>query len=384
MKLSQILLMVAAFTIGGAACSRKPAQDTPKAEPVDVLVSKAEAKDVPISRDWVASLDGSANVDIRARVQGYLVKQAYKEGTQVKVGDLLFEIDSRPFQAALAQAKADLSKAQANAVNAALEEKRQLQMVKANATSEANRDSAVQASIAAKAVADAAEAAVQQAQLNLEYCRITAPIDGIAGMSNSGIGDLVGPSGVVLTTISTVDPIRASLQLGEQDYMRVAERISEVIKNGIPDNRTPALELVLASGAVYPSKGDFDKINRQVNPKTGTIEIGTLFPNPGNILRPGQFARIRIVTGVRKGAILIPARAVYEMQGTFLAAIVDGAGKAQIRPVAATEQIGSQWVIEKGIQDGDTVIVDGLLKVRSGTPVNAKPWIPSQPKSGTN
>ncbi len=369
--------------MGLAACSPKSAQNTPQQAPPEVLVTKVEARDMPISHEWVATLNGSTNVDIRARVQGYLVRQDYKEGMPIKTGDLLFEIDARPFQAALAQAKADLSRAQATAVNAALDEKRQLQLIKSNATSEAARDSAVQTSAAAKAAVEAAEAAVDQAQLNLDFCRITAPIDGIAGIATPGTGDLVGPSGTALTTISTVDPISVNFQLSEQDYLAVADRINQTLKTGTAAEgspmRAPMLELILANGSVYPLKGMYTKINRQVDTRTGTIEIGSLFPNPDNLLRPGQFARVRAVTGVRKDAILVPARAVYEMQGTYLVAIVDAQGKAQIRPVAAAEQVGSQWIIEKGLQNGETVVVDGFLKVKSGMPVKAQPWQPAQP-----
>jgi membrane fusion protein, multidrug efflux system len=387
MKRKRFFLSAVALAMVLAACSQKSAQNSPQQAPAEVLVTKVNTSDVPIHHEWVATLDGSVNVNIQARVQGYLVKQAYNEGTPVKKGDLLFEIDARPFQAVLAPAKAALSSAQATAVNAALDEKRQNQLIKSSATSEATRDSAVQASAAAKAAVEAAEAAVEQAQLNLDFCHVTAPIDGIAGIAKPGIGDLVGPNGTALTTISTVDPIQVSFQLSERDYLFVAQRINENIKNQVAATPTaPTLELILANGTVYPLKGKYSKINRQVDSKTGTIEIGTLFPNPDNILRPGQFARIRALTSVRHGAILVPARAIYEMQGMFLAAIVDAQGKAQIRPVTATEQIGSQWIVEKGLQDGDTLVVDGFLKVKSGAPVNAKPWTPAptQTQTGAN
>lgn len=348
--------------------------------PPDVFVTEVVQKDTPVTREWVSTLDGSSNVDIRARVQGYLVKQCYREGTNVKTGDLLFEIDPRPFEATLAQAKADLAKTQAAAVKAGLDEARELQMFKASASSEANRDTAVQNNAAAKASVDAAKAAVDQAQLNVAYCKVTSPVDGIAGNAKPGVGDLVGP-GDTLTTVSTVDPINASFQLSEQEYMKVAEKISDALGSEKFETAEPTLELVLADGSVQKQKGRYTKINRQVDTKTGTIEIGTSFPNLGNILRPGQFARVRAVTRIKKGAIRVPQRAVNEMQGSCQVAVVGADGKVDIRPVKAGEVVGSEWVIDAGLQPGDKVVVEGFQKLKQGVTVNAKPWAGSQPKT---
>ena len=358
------------------ACSPKMSPSAAPAAPPDVYVTDVIQQDTPIQREWVSTLDGSANVDIRARVQGYLVKQCYQEGTVVKTGDVLFQIDPRPLEAALAQAKAALAKAQAAAVNAALEEQRQTQMFKANATSTANRDSAVQNSAAAKAEVDAQSAAVDQAQLNLEYCKITSPVDGIAGNALPGVGDLVGPSDAqALTTVSTVDPIKATFQLSEQEYIKVAEKINEALQGEKINYGKSTLELILADESVLAQKGHFIKVNRQVDTKTGTIEIGTSFPNAGNLMRPGQFARVRAVVKIKKGAILVPQRAVNELQGSYQIAVVGADGKVDIRSVKAAETVGSLWLIDEGLKPGDKVVVDGFQKVRQGAPVTALPWV---------
>ena len=376
MKFSLIGGIATLCVVSLVACSPKKSPSTAPIAPPEVYVTEVIQQDTPIQREWVSTLDGSANVDIRARVQGYLVKQCYQEGTVVKTGDVLFQIDPRPLEAALAQAKAALAKAQAAAVNAALEEQRQTQMFKANATSTANRDSAVQNSAAAKAEVDAQNAAVDQAQLNLEYCKITSPVDGIAGNALPGVGDLVGPSDAqALTTVSTVDPIKATFQLSEQEYIKVAEKINEALQGEKINYGKSTLELILADESVLAQKGHFIKVNRQVDTKTGTIEIGTSFPNAGNLMRPGQFARVRAVVKIKKGAILVPQRAVNELQGSYQVAVVGADGKVDIRSVKAAETVGSLWLIDEGLKPGDTVVVDGFQKVRQGAPVTALPWV---------
>ena len=381
MKLPLPCLFAVLCVIGISACSPKKSQSVAAAPP-EVFVTSVIQRDTPIQREWVATLDGSANVDIRARVQGYLVKQCYQEGTVVKAGDVLFEIDPRPLEAALAQAKADLAKAQASAVNAAQEEQRQAQMFKSNATSAASRDAAVQNSAASRAAVDAQSAAVDQAKLNLEYCKITSPVDGIAGNALPGVGDLVGPSDAkALTTVSTVNPINANFQLSEQEHIKVAEKINEALQGGAAHQGKSTLQLILADDSVLTQKGHFIKVNRQVNTQTGTIEIGTSFTNEGNLLRPGQFARIRAVVRTKLGAILVPQRAVNELQGSFQIAVVGADGKADIRSVKAAETVGPLWVIDEGLQPGDKVIVDGFQKVRQGAPVTALPWVNPNPEA---
>ena len=381
MKLPLICAVVTVCVVGLSACSPKQHPGAAAATPPEVYVTDVVQRDTAITREWVSTLDGSLNVDIRARVQGYLVKQCYKDGTLVKEGDVLFEIDPRPFAAALAEAKADLAKAKASAVKASLDEKREVQMFTSNATSEANRDTAVQNSAAAVAAVDAASAAVDQAQLNVEYCKITSSVTGIAGIAKPGVGDLVGPSDSALTTVSALDPIKVSFQLSEQEYMKAAEKINEALAAATVENRTPTLELVLADGSVHAQKGRYLKINRQMDTHTGTIEIGTLFPNLGNILRPGQFARVRAVVKVKKDAILVPQRAVNELQGNCQIAVVGADGKVDIRSVKAAEVIGSEWLIDEGIKAGEKVVVDGFQKVRQGCPVIATPWVDGKPKT---
>jgi membrane fusion protein, multidrug efflux system len=312
-----------------------------------------------------------------ARVQGYLVKQAYREGTIVKAGDVLFEIDPRPFAAALAQAKAELATAQAQQVKAQLDEGRQVKLFASKAASEQDRDAAVQNNAAMKATVEAAKAAVEQAQLNLEFTKITAHVDGLAGIAKPGIGDLVGPGTGELTTISTIDPIKAVFQVSEQEYLSVAKDLNEAMAAGRAFQAT--LELVLADGSVYPEKGRFSKADRQVDTKTGTLRVEALFANPGNILRPGIFTRLRAIVEVKKGALLVPQRAVSELQGSYSVVVVGGEGKAEIRPVKVGERIGSLWVVEKGLKPGERVIVEGIQKVREGAPVVAKPWTAPAP-----
>ena len=355
-------------------------QKPPAAGPPEVLVSDLVRQDVPIPREWVASLDGSTNVEIRARVQGYLVKQNYNNGAFVKAGEVLFEIDPRPFQAAMEQAKADLMKAQAQQVNTNLIMNRQLELFAKKVVAESDKDTAVQQNAAAVAAVEAAKAALDQAQLNLDFCKVTSSVDGIAGVAKPGLGDLVGPSGGPMTTVSTLNPVKAYFQLSEQDYIRIAAKVNEAIASGTMAGNNKSLELILSDGSTYPLKGSFDSINRQVDVRTGTIEITTLFPNPDNLLRPGQFARVRVIVKVEKDAILIPQRAVNEMQGLFQVGVVSPDGRASIRLVEVGPKVGSSWVISKGLNVGDKVIIEGLQKLRpdaSGScPVIAKPWTP--------
>src|SRR6266850_3197337 len=298
--------------IFGAGCSKKSGNANTTAP--EVLVTEVTRKDVPVVREWVATLDGLVNAGISARVSGYLISQDYKEGTAVKKGDLLFQIDPRPFEEALAQAKATLAKAQATQLKADQDEKRALELFNKQVTSQQERDAALQAAAAAKGDTEADQAAVNSAKLNLEYTKITAPIDGIAGFATAQVGDLVGPSTGLLTTISQVDPIKAVITAGEQAYTEFATRYSD------PEKREEYLksvefELVLANGAVYPQRGKFYAVDRNVDVQTGSIRFEAIFPNAGNILRFGQFARVRATTETRKGAAPCPAGSCYRVAG---------------------------------------------------------------------
>lgn len=332
-------------------------------------------RDVPIRREWLATLDGSANVVVRPRVQGYLTKILYTAGSEVKEGDVLFEIDQRPFVASLAQAEASLAQVQAIQVKAELDANRQVGLFASKAVSEQDRDAAVQNNEAAKANVEAARAAVELARINLEFTRITAPVRGIIGIANPGIGDLVGPTGADLAKISTVDPIKATFQVSEQEYLKGEELLNRMMALA-PDQRPADLELILADGSVHPEKGKFHSVDRQIDPKTGTLAVEAHFPNPGNKLRPGLFARIRAIIRVEKDALLVPQRAVTETQGSYHLVIIGEGEKAEIRPVMVGERVGTEWVIRNGLKPGERVVVEGLQKARPGVAVVPKPWSP--------
>ncbi len=378
--LSSAFLLSGIFLI--SACSPKQ-MGNPLAGPPEVFTTDVVQKDVPVVKTWVGSLDGLQNASIRARVQGYLIKQDYKEGGFVKTGDVMFEIDPRPFQAALEQAKADLLKAQADQLNAELTEQRQVDLYNKKVISQADRDTAVQNSAASKASTEAAKAALDQAQLNLDFTKVQAPVDGIAGIMNPGIGDLVGPSdSQPLTTVSTVDPIKAYFQLSEQEYIRIADKISAFVEpelEGKGGGSPVELQLILSDGSIFPQKGKFSVVNRQVDPKTGTIQVDCLFPNPKGILRPGQFALIQATVRKNVGALLVPQRAVIETQGTYQVVVVQPDNKAEFRPVTVGERYGTDWVISEGLKAGEKVVVEGLQKLKDGLSVNAKPWTGAQP-----
>ncbi|MCX7011741.1 MAG: efflux RND transporter periplasmic adaptor subunit [Candidatus Sumerlaeota bacterium] len=371
-----ILLFAGVFAgvLAGVGCSRKEPGNEASGPP-EVLTTPVVQQDVPVMQEWVGVLDGSVDAVIHARVSGYIVTRNYEEGALVKEGDLLFQIDPRPFEAALAQAKADLAKAQANQLKTGIDVKRLGILYKQGAASEEDYDTATQADAAAQADAEARKAAVQTAELNLEYARITAPVTGIAGQANANIGDLVGPGTDSLTTISVVDPIKAYISFSEPEYLTAAPRFKE-LEATPAEKREPYEELILSTGETHPYKGKFDFADRQVDPRTGTIRIAILFPNPGNLLRPGQFARVRAPVAIVHGALLVPQRAVKELQGGAQVAVIGPDNKASIRSVTAGERYGSMWVISEGLKPGERVVVEGLQKVRDGVLVSPKPWTP--------
>ncbi|GLI33761.1 efflux RND transporter periplasmic adaptor subunit [Desulforhabdus amnigena] len=363
-----IFLAGVLFVLVGGLVGNVTAQTPPVPEVEVVTVTQ---KDVPVYSEWVGTTEGLVNAKIRAQVTGYLSRQAYKEGASVKKGDLLFEIDPRTFKAALDQAEAQLAIARARLGKTELDVKRYRPLAKESAISQEELDDAVQANLAAKAGVQAAEATVEQAKLNLSFTKITSPVDGIAGSANAQVGDLVGPTQTGdLTTVSTVDPIKVYFPISEQEYMALAR---DLAKTGAKaDIERPKLDLILADGSVYPYKGEFSFAERQVDVKTGTIRIAALFPNPGDILRPGQFGRVRAVTDTKKGAIMVPQRAVMELQGSYQVAVVGPENKVSIRSVKAGERVDSLWVITSGLQPGERVIVEGLQKVKEGMLVNPK------------
>ena len=357
-------------------CSRKSTPAGPAGP--EVLVTVVEPKDVPVVKEFVATLDGLVNATISARVSGHIISQDYKEGSLVKKGDLLFQIDPRPFEEALNEAKANLAKAQATQAKADADQKRALDLFNKQVTSAQERDTALQAAAAAKGDTDADQAAVKNAELNLEYTKVTSPIDGVAGFAAAQVGDLVGPSSGPLTTISQVDPIKAVIAGGEQGYSEFATRYSE------PEKREQYLkdlefDLILANGSSYSQKGKFYALDRNIDVKTGSIRFEVTFPNPGDILRPGQFGRVRTTTETRKGALLVPQEAVTELQGSYQVAVVGDDNKVSVRPVKVGERFGVLWEITVGMKPGEKVVVQGAQKARDGAPVTTKAWVPPAP-----
>ena len=367
-----VVLMLGLAACLLAACENKVQQAAPP--PPEVLVSEVVQRDVPIYNEWVGTTDGNINAQIRARVQGYLQSRNYTEGSVVRAGDLMFTIDPRPYQAALEQANGELGRADAAVTKTQQDVARYTPLAAEGAISQQELDNAVQANRAAKAAADSARAAVDKAKLDLDWTQVKSPIDGIAGISVAQVGDLIGES-AVLTTVSQVDPIKVSFPISEQEYLQLATRVE--LDPSKPRPRDSALELILADGSVFPHPGTVSVANRQVDIKTGTMIIVGLFPNPGGLLRPGQFAKVRASVETRKGALLVPQRAVLEQQGQYLVAVVGADNKVDIHPVKVGNRVGADWIVMEGLKPGDHVIAEGLQKVRAGSTVNPKPFTAS-------
>jgi membrane fusion protein (multidrug efflux system) len=360
-----------------------------KPPPPEVVVVQVEQRDVPIRKEWIGTLEGLVNAQIKPQVTGYLLRQTYQEGSFVKKGQLLFEIDPRTFQAALDEAKGKLANAegqlattQANQVKAQQDIDRYTPLAKEQAIPQQDLDNAVQANAAAQAQVraaraqiEAAKAAVESAQLNLGFTKVVSLIDGIAGIAQAQIGDLVSQS-TLLTTVSTVDPIKVYFPVSEREYLEYVRENPESTRNH------PALEMVLADDSIYPQKGKISFSDRQVDVKTGTLRVQGVFPNPGNVLRPGQYARVRAITKTAKGALLVPQRAVTEQQGNYQVAVVTSDNTIEIRPVEVADRVGTQWIIENGLKPGERVVAEGIQKVSPGAIVNPKPLgVPAQLKA---
>ncbi len=384
-------------------------------KPLEVQVADVEQKDVPLYREWIGTVDGFVNAEIKAQVSGYHVKQAYTEGSFVRQGQLLFQIDPRPFQAdldqaegrlaqaqgQLAQARAQLSQAEAQVLVAEanqhrvqLDVDRYTPLVQAHAITEQDLDNSTQNNMAAKAqmqaakaqvetdkaqitaataAVQAATAAVETARINLGFTRLTAPIDGIPGIAQLQVGALVSPATGVITTISTLDPIKVYFTVSEQEYLQREHEYPSPEKF-LEARARVQLELILADGSTYPHKGKVYFADRQVDVRTGAIRVAGLFPNPGNVLRPGQYGRIRAAIDVDRGALLVPQQAVFDLQGTRELAVVGGDNKVSIRPVTLGETFGHDWIIHEGVQPGERVVVEGVQKVRPGMLVDPKPF----------
>jgi RND family efflux transporter MFP subunit len=380
------LCLVVIGLVIGAVRPKHTSALQPGAAPV-VEVVQVGQKDVPIYGEWIGTLDGFTNADVKAQVTGYLMRQGYQEGAFVKKGQLLFEIDPRPFQAALDQAQGQLAQATAALANAEavqgrteLDVNRYTPLAKEQAASQQDLDNAVQNNLAAKAtVATAkaqiksAEAAVETARINLDFTRLVAPIEGIAGQAQLQVGALVNLSSPPVTSVSTVDPIKVYFTVGEPQYLEWRRRFpTETTRQAADKNLR--LELILADGSTYPHEGTFYFADRQVNESTGAIRIAGLFANPANILRPGGYGKVRAVIRTQQGALLVPQRAVSELQGGYQVAVVDEQNKVNIRTIQVADRVGNQWVVAEGLKAGERVVAEGIQKVRPGMQVQPKPF----------
>jgi membrane fusion protein (multidrug efflux system) len=377
--------------------TRSGAKPTAQASPPPVVeVAQVEQRDIPVYGEWIGTLAGQVNADVKAQAAGYLLRQNYKEGSYVRNGDLLFEIDPRPFQAALDQSKGQLAQAEAqlaqeearlataeaNELKSQLDVEKYGPLAKADAISKQDFDNAVQTNLANRAQVQAAkaaigaakaqiqgnQAAVETATINLNFTRIVSPIDGIAGIAQAQVGNLVSPSSGTLTTISMLDPIRDYFSVSEQEYLALRKQIS-----GSSPERWK-LQLILADGTTSPHPGEFYFADRQVNQNTGAIQLAALFANPGNVLRPGQYGKVRAIIRVQKNALLIPQAAVNEQQGSYVVDVAGSDGKVAIRTVHVGDRTGMMWVIQDGLKAGERVIVEGQQNLKPGMPVETKPF----------
>ena len=372
-----------------SACEGKK-QPPPPPPPV-VVVATVVQKDVPVYGEWIGTTAGDINAQIRPQITGYLLRRVYEEGSFVRPGQLLFEIDPRQFRAQLQQAEANLGQGKANLAKAERDVARYRPLVEQRALSQQEFDNAVSAEQVARAAVAALAAAVDQARLNTSWTGVTSPIGGIAGAATAQVGDLVNPQ-TVLATVSRVDPLRVQFNLSEQEYLRYRERGSpgsaaggSAAEGSAAEGSAAAggqaiggLEMVLADGTVFPHPGRLIFTDRQVDVKTGTIGAVGLFPNPGNLLRPGQYAKVRAETSVDRGALLVPQRAVNALQGGYQVAVVGPGDKAEVRNVQVGQRIGSLWVIAQGLRPGERVVVDGFSRAKTGTVVQPRETSPAQ------
>jgi membrane fusion protein (multidrug efflux system) len=351
------------------ACAEEAA---PPPAPVDVVVAEVVQKDVPITVEWIGTTEGAVDAEIRAQVSGYLISRDYAEGTEVKEGQLLFQIDPRSYRAALDQARGDLGRAKAALTKSRQDVARYTPLAAEGAVSQQELDNAIQATLANEASVQGAQAAVEKAELDLTFTSIRSPIDGVAGVARAQLGNLVGPNDPEpLTTVSQLDPIRVSFPLSEREYLRFSAAIREAVATG-GKGREGRLELILADGSSWPHRGRAVPAAAGVDPSTGTILIRGEFANPDHILRTGQYARVRAVAEVREGALVVPQRAVSELQGVFQVAVVGSDNKVAMRVVQPGPRHESDQVIEKGLQAGERVVAEGLQKVRDGALVNPR------------
>jgi membrane fusion protein, multidrug efflux system len=379
-------LIVVALIVGAVRPSRKALGAQPGTPDVEVV--QVQKKDVPIYAEWIGTLDGLVNADVRAQVTGYLLKQGYQEGAYVEQGQLLFQIDPRPFQAALDQAQGQLAQARAALANAQavqrrteLDVQRYKPLAEQQAASQQDLDNSVQNNLAAIATVETAkaqiktyEAAVETAKINLDFTRLVAPIDGIAGQAQLQVGALVTPGSGIVTSVSTVNPIKVYFTVGEPQYLGWRKRFPTE-SSRLEADKGLRLQLILADGSTYPDEGRFYFADRQVNESTGAIRIAGLFPNPNNVLRPGGYAKVRAVIRTQPGALLVPQRAVSELQGGYQVAVVDADNKVDVRTVTVGDRVDNRWIIASGLNPGDRVVAEGVQRMRTGVHVNPKPFV---------
>ena len=359
--------LLGCFLLFLAGCSGGKAASVPP--PPVVEAATVVQQDKPIYSEWVATLDGYVNAQIQPRVSGYIIEQNYKEGSVVRKGEVLFEIDPRPFKAALDQAKAQLAQAEAQLGKASLDVERDTPLAQARAIAKSQLDTEIQAKLGAQALVLAAKANVEQAELNMEFTKVTSLVSGIAGIAQVQIGNLVGPSSV-LTSVSQVDPIKAYFTVSEQEFTDFHRRFPT--EQSVEEQRKHIrLQLLLADGSVYERSGTVYFADRQVNPATGAIRIAGVFANPNNLLRPGGYGRVRASVKTQSGALLVPQRAVMELQGSHQVAVVGSDNKVTIRPVTVGERVGKLWIVTEGLKPGERVVVEGVMKVRDGVAVRA-------------
>ena len=376
-RVGLLLAMLGAMVSTNPGCGGLEQQAAAPAPPMSVGVAKTIQMDVPVHGEWVATLDGYVNAQIQAQVSGYLISQNYKEGSYVHKGDVLFEIDPRPFQAMLDQDQGQLAQARAQLYLADVNVKRDTPLVKERAIAQSQLDTETAAQMQARASIQAAEAAVEQAQLNLGFTKVLSLIDGIAGIATTQMGNLVSPA-TPLTMVSQVDPIKVYFPISEQEYLQFTSKLLNKTSAGslLGGSDARALDLILSDGSTYPRKGRVIFVDRQVDAQTGTIRVVGAFPNPGNVLRPGQFARVRALLGVRQGAVLVPQRSVTELQGTYEVAVIDARSTISIRKVKMGDRVGPLWVVDQGLAAGEQVVLDGTSKVHDGMPVKPEAETP--------
>ena len=361
---------LALILLPSTGCSEKTASAAAPAPP-NVQVAAVVQKDVPVYHEWIATLDGFVNAVIQPQVSGYLIQQNYQEGAVVRKNQILFKIDPRPFQAILDQAKAQLAQAVAQQGKTQLDVQRDTPLAREKAIAQSQLDNDTQANLAAQATIQADKAAIEQAEINLEFTNVRSLIDGVAGIATGQVGNLVSPQ-AILTTVSQLDPIKAYFVVSEQEYLAFVQRNPTVAARQQVEKNLQ-LELILADGSTYPKKGKFYFADRQVDVQTGAIRLASLFPNPDNILRPGQYGRVRFVSYIRPNALLVPQKAVTELQGTYQVAVVGPDNKVNIRSVTVGERTGTNWIIEEGLKPGEQVVAEGVQKVRDGITVKIVP-----------